>query len=168
VKTRSAALGLLLAVSVLIPDPVHAQRRLVAPAVGAVLGTGAGGYVALSIVALQARRGTYLFNLSDFFGWESAAVLAGGGTGIILGFWDEGRLLNTVAATTAFGLVGTGVGALVGREIWPAPEGKWAGGVIGGGAGILLGAAVGVLLPPDFIKEEDGGIPILIRVPVGG
>ena len=169
-KTRCAVLGVVLALSVITPDPVHAQRRLVAPAVGAVLGTGAGGYVALGVVALRARRGDYLFNLADVFGWQSISVLAGGGTGIILGIWDENRLRNTVVATTALGLVGTGAGALVGRAIWPPPEGKWAGGVIGGGAGVLLGAAVGVLLPPDFIKDDDGdnGIPILIRVPVGG
>ena len=165
---RSAALALLLAVALAVPEPAHAQRKLISAGIGTVLGTGAGGYVALGVIALQARHGTYLFNLQDAFGWESAAVLAGGGTGLALGLWDEGRLLNTVAATTSLGLVGTAIGVVVGHHIWPPPEGKWAGGVIGGGAGILAGAVVGVLLPPDLFKEEDGGIPILIRIPVGG
>lgn len=160
---------LLLALATALPASVGAQNRLVPAAIGGVVGTGAGGYVALSIVALRARRGQYLFNLADAFGWESAAVLAGGGTGVALGIWDPNRLRNTIVATAALGLVGTGVGALVGRELWPPPEGKWAGGVIGGGAGVLLGAAIGVLLPPDLIWKNDTstGIPLLIRIPVG-
>jgi hypothetical protein len=170
VKPKSAALGLLLALTLLRPEPVEAQRRLIAPAIGALLGTGAGGYVALGITALRARNGHYLFVMQDAFGWQSAAVLAGGGTGIILGIWDEDRLRNTVLATTAVGIFGTGVGALVGRTLWPPPEGKWAGGVIGGAAGILIGAAVGTLMPPDFLIKDEAqdGIPVQIRIPVGG
>jgi hypothetical protein len=171
VKPRSAGLGLLLVLSLVQAEPAQSQKRLVAPAIGAVLGTGAGGYVALSITALRARNGKYLFNMEDAFGWQSAAVLAGGGTGIILGFWDQNRLFNTVVSTAALGFVGTGIGAVVGHRLWPPPEGKWAGGVVGGGAGILLGAAIGVLMPRHFIIEEDvaeDGIPILIRIPVGG
>ena len=167
-KGRSAALGLLLVLT-LAPAPAQAQRQIIAPAIGAVLGTGAGGYVALGITALRARRGHYLFGLQDAFGWQSAAVLAGGGTGVVLGIWDENRLRNTVVATAALGIVGTGIGALVGREIWPPPEGKWAGGVIGGAAGVLVGAGIGVLLPPDLWKQDDGqdGVPVSIRIPVG-
>jgi hypothetical protein len=149
--------------------PVHAQRRLIVPAIGTVLGTGAGGYVSVGVVAYRARQGNYLFNLEDAFGWESAAIFAGGGTGLVLGIWDERRLRNTVVATAGLGLVGTVVGAVVGDRIWPPPEGRWAGGVIGGGAGILAGAVIGVLMPPDWLEDDDGeeGVPMMIRIPVG-
>jgi hypothetical protein len=170
VKVRSAALGLLTALAVAAPEPVHAQRQVIAPMIGGVLGVGAGGFVALGITAYRARQGRFLFSMEDAFGWESAAVLAGGTTGIVLGIWDERRLRNTVVATAGLGLVGTGIGALVGRNVWPPPEGKWAGGVIGGGAGILAGAALGVLLPPDWFGGDDStdGVPVTIRIPVGG
>jgi hypothetical protein len=164
-------LGMLLALMLVLPEPASAQNRVIPAAIGAVVGTGAGGYVALGVTALRARRGRYLFGVQDALGWQSAAVLAGGGTGLVLGAWDENRLKNTVAATAALGLVGTGIGALVGHQRWPAPEGKWAGGVIGGAAGVLIGAAVGVLLPPDLIfgskKESSAPIGASIRIPVG-
>jgi hypothetical protein len=51
---------------------------------------------------------------------------------------------------------------------WPPPEGKWAGAVIGGGAGVLAGVVVGVLLPPDLLgSDTNTGIPFLVRIPVG-
>jgi hypothetical protein len=171
VNRKSSALGLLLACALAAPEPVEAQaNKLIAPAIGVLLGTGAGGYVAVGIVAYRARQGRYLYNVQDALGWESAAVLAGGGTGLALGLWDERRLRNTVIASAGLALVGTGIGALVGRRIWPPPEGKWAGGVIGGGVGILLGAASGVLLPPDWLGDDGGGdeVPLAIRIPVGG
>ena len=146
--TFSAALCAVLIAGAVTPPQVHAQRILPA-LVGGVVGMGAGGYVALGVVTLKARNGKYLYVIGDAaFGWESAAVLAGGGTGFALGLWDTERLRNGIYGSIAGGLVGTGVGALVGRRLWPAPEGKWAGGVIGGAAGILVGVAVGSLLRP--------------------
>ncbi len=131
---------------------------------------GAGGYVALGVITLEARRGTYLFGLDDALGWESAAVLAGGGAGVILGAWDQNRLRSTVFGSIAGAVVGTGVGALVGRRIWPPPEGKWAGGVIGGAAGVLVGAGVGMLMPQKWLggeRDADNSVPVAIRIPVG-
>lgn len=159
----------LLALALCAPLPLPAQRILPA-AVGGVIGVGAGGYVAVGVIAVRARRGHYLFAFKDAFGWDSAAILAGGTTGIALGLWDPRRLRNTIVSTAALGLAGTGVGALVGHRRWPPPEGKWAGAVVGGGVGVLAGAAVGVLLPPDFLgtEESKSGLPFLLRIPVGG
>lgn len=161
------SLPLLLVLALAAPAPSAAQSRLVPMAAGGLIGTGAGGYVALGIVTLRARRGQYLFNLADAFGWESAAVLAGGGTGLALGLWDPNRLRNTIVATAALGIAGTGIGALVGRRLWPPPEGKWAGGVIGGAAGVLVGAGVGVLMPRDLLWKDESrtGVPLLVRIP---
>ena len=146
--TISAALCAVLIAGAVTPPQVHAQR-IVPALVGGLVGMGAGGYVALGVVTLKARNGKYLYVIGDAaFGWESAAVLAGGGTGFALGLWDMERLRNGVYGSIAGGLVGTGIGALVGHHIWPAPEGKWAGGVIGGAAGVLVGVGVGALLVP--------------------
>lgn len=157
----------LLAAALAMPAPASAQGRILPGAVGALSGMGAGGYVSVGVVALRARRGHYLFALKDAFGWDSAAVIAGGGTGIVLGIWDPNRLQNTILSTAALGLVGTGIGAAIGHVRWPPPEGKWAGAVIGGGVGVLAGAVVGVLLPSDLLGSEQSetGIPFLLQVP---
>src|SRR3954470_7527446 len=126
---RAGATVLLLVLSLGLASPVRAQNRIVPVAIGALTGMGAGGYVSLGVVAERARRGHYLFILKDAFGWDSAAVLAGGGTGIALGVWDPNRLRNTILSTAGFGLVGTGIGALIGHMRWAPPEGKWAGAV---------------------------------------
>lgn len=171
---RAALLAAVLLVSGILATPARAQQnRIIPAAIGGVLGVGSGGYVALGVIALKARHGEYLFGIEDVLGWESAAVLAGGGYGLALGAVDPDRLRNTVFSVAAGGLIGTGIGVLVGRRKWPPPEGKWAGGVIGGAAGILVGAGVGLLLPTDLLKRNkndalDGGVPLMLRIPVGG
>lgn len=167
--SRAGAYALVCLLSALsAPPPLRAQNKVLPAAIGGLVGTGAGGYVAVGVVAMRARRGHYLFAFKDAFGWDSAAILAGGGTGIALGLWDPKRLRNTVLSTATLGLAGTGIGALIGHRRWPPPEGKWAGAVIGGGIGVLTGAAIGVLLPPDFTGREETktGLPFLLRIPV--
>jgi hypothetical protein len=167
----ATALGLSLCAGSAAPAQAQVAKRLLPAAAGAVLGMGAGGYVALGIVTLKARHGQYLYVIGDAaFGWESAAVLAGSGTGIALGLWDIERLRNGVYGSIAGGLLGTGVGALVGHRIWPAPEGKWAGGVIGGAAGILVGVGVGALFFPRGNDDETApgaASQIAFSIPVG-
>jgi hypothetical protein len=164
---RAGATVLVIALSLGLPSAGRAQNRIAPAAIGALAGMGAGGYVSLGVVTERARRGHYLFILKDAFGWDSAAVLAGGSTGIALGLWDPNRLRNTILATAGLGLVGTGIGAVIGHARWAPPEGKWAGAVIGGGAGVLVGAVVGVLLPPDLLgSDTNTGIPFLVRIPV--
>ena len=150
--------------AILLPRPAHAQEWL-AGAIGGAIGMGAGGYVSLGIVALQARRGSYLYGIDDFLGWESTPVLAGTATGIVLGLWDQDRLRHTVYGSIGGAAVGTVVGAVVGRHLWPPPEGKWAGAVIGGAAGILVGSAVGALWP--VAGGEAQPVSLSIQIPLG-
>ena len=63
--------------------------------------------------------------------------------------------------------MGTAAGALIGRRLWPPPEGKWAGGVIGGAAGILLGAGVGMLWPVDGDGGGEQPVNVMIQLPLG-
>src|SRR5947209_8922819 len=126
---RAGATVLLLVLTLSLPCPGQAQNRILPAAIGALAGMGAGGYVSLGVVTERARRGHYLFILKDAFGWDSAAVLAGGGTGIALGVWDPNRLRNTILSTAGLGLVGTGIGAVSGHARWAAAQGNWAGAV---------------------------------------
>jgi hypothetical protein len=158
-RIRRGILAVALGAS-LLPAPARAQGWLPA-VIGGTLGMGAGGYVSLGIVALEARRGEYIYGVDDVLGWRSVPVLAGAATGVALGLWDQERLRHTVYGTIGGGAVGTAVGLLVGRRLWPPPEGKWAGAVIGGAAGILAGAAVGAFWP-----MEDGGAAAPIGVSV--
>jgi hypothetical protein len=151
--------------AILLPRPAQAQEWL-AGAVGGALGMGAGGYVSLGIVTLQARRGSYLYGIDDFLGWQSTPVIAGTLTGVVLGLWDQRRLRHTVYGSIGGAAVGTVVGAFVGKHKWPPPEGVWAGGVIGGAAGILVGSAVGALWPVDSGGEAQP-VSLSIQLPLG-
>jgi hypothetical protein len=163
-RIRRGILAVALGAS-LLPAPARAQGW-VAGMIGGALGMGAGGYVSLGIVTLEARRGGYIYGIDDVLGWRSIPVLAGTATGVTLGLWNQERLRHTVYGTIGGGALGTAVGALVGRHLWPPPEGKWAGAVVGGAAGILVGAAVGAAWPVD-----DGGDPapiaVSVQIPLG-
>lgn len=159
-------LAAILAAAVLAPAPARGQE-LLAGAVGGAIGLGAGGYVALGIVALKARHGDYLYGVEDVFGWESAAVIGGITTGVVLGLWDQERLRRATYAAAGGAAIGTVVGALVGRRLWSPPEGKWAGGVIGGGAGILIGAGLGALWPVDDGSQPAQPVAFAVSIPLG-
>ena len=147
----------------------RARGQQVLPALaGGAAGLAAGGYVAIGIVSLQARRGEYLYSTDDALGWHASPILIGSGTGFAIGLFDQERLRRTVIGGAIGGILGTGIGTLYGLHKWQPPEGKWAGGVIGGAAGILAGSLVGALWPaPD--EEQDGttGAASGTVVPIG-
>jgi hypothetical protein len=161
---RSAILVVALGAA-LLPARAHGQGWLPA-AIGGVLGMGSGGYVSLGIVTLEARRGEYIYGIDEFLGWRSVPVLAGTATGVILGFWDERRLRHTVYGTIGGGALGTAAGALIGRHLWPPPEGKWAGAVVGGAAGILVGAGLGMVWPVDGDGDPQP-VTMSLSIPLG-
>ena len=57
--------------------------------------------------------------------------------------------------------------ALVGRQLWPPPEGKWAGGVIGGAAGLLAGSLIGLAWPAPDAEEGTPAAASPLSVPQG-
>jgi hypothetical protein len=161
---RSALLVLIALTAPLVPGRAAAQQILPG-LVGGAAGLAAGGYVAIGIVTLQARRGNFLYSTADALGWQATPILVGAGTGAVIGFLDQERLRRTVIGGALGGAVGTGVGVLLGLTRWPPPEGKWAGGVIGGAAGLLVGSLVGVIWPaPDSEPTPEG---TAARVPIG-
>lgn len=155
--------------AILKPGSALAQENRVVPALlGGALGLGVGGYVSIGIWSYKAQEGDYLFAVTDALGWEATPILAGVATGAVVGWLSQERLRRAAYIGIGSGLVGTAVGAVVGNEIWQPPQGRWAGGIIGGGAGLLLGAAIGMFWP---LEDEDGappaGVPLQVRVPVG-
>lgn len=147
---------------------VAAAQKLLPALVGGAAGLAAGAYVSIGIVTLQARRGDYIYSTEEALGWYATPILVGPAVGFTIGLVDKDRLRRTIIGGAAGGALGTGVGALLGLELWDPPEGKWAGGVVGGAAGLLVGAAVGLLWPADSDDPADGavaaGVPIGIRI----
>jgi hypothetical protein len=168
-----AALVLLLLLALEAPTPQRrAEGQEVLPAlVGGAAGLAAGGYVAIGIVTAQARLGRFLYSSEDALGWHATPIIIGPSVGFLIGLLDQERLRRTIIGGGAAAVVGTGVGWLAGRHFWAPPEGKWAGAVIGGAAGLLAGSITGALWPEANDGEGGSGaagpraVPIRIVVP---
>lgn len=169
--------GLLLALGLIVPSPAAAQEpepqsRVLSTGLGAVAGLAGGGYVTLTVIVAESRRGNYVHDIDDVLGWRSAPVLIGTLAGAGLGFYSPERLQGAVVYGAGGLALGALVGLGVGSAIWDPPEGRWAGAAIGAGVGLVLGNAIGVLRPLNLFTEggDDGaqaaGIPVMIRIPL--
>ena len=167
------ALVLLVLLALEAPRPAQkVEAQQVLPAlIGGAAGLAAGGYVAIGIVTAQARRGRFLYSTEDALGWHATPILIGPTIGFLIGLLDEDRLRRTIIGGGAAAVVGTGVGWLAGLHFWTPPEGKWAGAVIGGAAGLLAGSLTGALWPESNDAHGGSGaagsraVPIRIVVP---
>jgi hypothetical protein len=156
---------LVLASAALAPPARPAAAQDVLPAlVGGATGLAAGGYVAIGIVTLQARRGRYLYSSEDALGWHATPILVGPTVGFFIGLFDQERLRRTVIGGVVGGFAGMTAGTVVGQWIWAPPEGRWAGAVIGSAAGLLAGSLIGVVWPA---PEEEEVAPVgPARIPI--
>ena len=116
---------------------IHAVIATLATIGGAVTGF----IVTLALVVAQARTGSYIFGLDDLlaFRWDVLPVPIGA----ILGYRLGRKRPHSVAWATACGagalLLGVVTGALLGGLAWEGEVGRWAGGVIGGAIGLVVG-----------------------------
>jgi hypothetical protein len=169
--SRRVALLLLILLASELPRPTrHAAGQQILPAlVGGAAGLASGGYVAIGLVSYQARRGHYLYSSEDALGWHATPILVGPAVGFLIGLLDQERLRRTIIGGAAAGVVGTGVGWLAGRHYWLPPEGKWAGAVIGGAAGLLAGSIVGALWPTPregtIAGADSPAVPFRVVIP---
>jgi hypothetical protein len=160
------------AVAITLIQPARADAQFVSGAVGAVGGIGAGGYVTLAVVVARAQYGHYLHDAEDLLGWNSVPVLLGAATGTAVGVWSADRMVTGYLYGTGGMLIGGSIGYLVGPLIWKRPEGKWAGGAIGAGAGMAAGYFIGVFMPrkgiaPGFLGNSDkAAIPINVTITI--
>lgn len=137
----------LLCVLLLLPArPAAAQTPLAASAGGAG-GLVAGTVVSIGLVVFNARtERDFIESPADMIGLNGIPVPLGIAAGIALGLDDADRLRHVGGWAGAGLLVGTGVGALIGEAVTEDdPSGKWAGGVMGAAAGVVLGALIGWL-----------------------
>jgi hypothetical protein len=164
---RRVSAALIVMVLVLLPARTAAQEaenRILPAGIGAVMGAGAGGYIALAVIVAEARMGRYVHDMDDVLGWRSLPVVAGGLVGAALGFYDRDRLEGAVL----YGAAGVGAGAAigwgVGNIVSDVPEGRWAGAAIGAGIGMLAGNLYGALNPRNG-GGSAGGLSLSITIP---
>jgi hypothetical protein len=159
----------LLALELLRGTPPASAQQILPALVGGATGFAAGGYVAIGIVTMQARRGRYLYSTEEALGWHAAPVLVGPTVGFLIGLFDQERLRRTVIGGAIGGITATPIGWLVGQAIWLPPEGKWAGAVIGGAAGLLAGSLIGALWPAPAEESapaaESRALPFRVVIP---
>ncbi len=143
---RKSSRTLLLAL-LLLGSSRAAQAQLWTAALGGLAGTLSGGYISLSIVVTRAQFGHYLHEPKEIIGWNSLPVMIGAPVGAALGMWAPDRLGTGFAYGSAATLAGGSAGFLIGWAVSKRPEGKWAGGAIGAGLGMAIGSSLGVFFP---------------------
>jgi hypothetical protein len=160
----------LLALS-LVPRPAEAQR-LARVAVGGSLGVAGGVGVTLAAITFRARfMGEYLHAPGDLIHWQSAPMIGGPAAGVLFGWLGEEELKGSIVGSMGGLVVGAGVGAGLGWVFSNEPESPWAGGVMGGGLGMVAGGLAGGFLAWRS-GGEDGGAPpppvevVLLRIPL--
>lgn len=148
----------------------NVEDRILPVMVGGAAGITGGGYVALSVVVLEARLGRYVHDFNDLFGWRSLPVIAGGAVGGALGAYSPERLKQAILYGFGGMAGGAAVGYGVGLLIWSGPEAKWAGAAIGAGVGLVAGYLTGAITAS---AEDDlgsssakSGVPLMIRIPI--
>lgn len=137
-------------------------QEVVSGLAGGALGLISGGVISMGIVTLEARRGVYLSSVDDVFGWQAAPIPVGLATGLLLGLHDPARGRRALVGALVGGVTGAGLGLFVGGRRWSDPERHWAGGLIGGAAGVLVGAAAGALVSGRSDASE--GVPVQVRL----
>ncbi|NNF26286.1 MAG: hypothetical protein HKN73_03565, partial [Gemmatimonadetes bacterium] len=160
-----APLAAILVAVVIAAEPALEGRRIeaqVLPAVvGGVGGLLAGAYVTTGVFVLKSRATGWVMHSVETLiepAPELLPLVAGPVAGALLGARSSGRL-EAGAAWAGIGLAsGAGLGALAGHLIWNSVEGRWAGGIIGSAAGLLVGSVVGAATH-DEGGPEPPGIP---------
>lgn len=112
-----------------------------------VAGAVVGFVTTLAIVVARARTGSFIFGLHELVAirWETMPILIGMAGGVTLAILHP-RALDRATVRGFIGLfAGAVLGAFLGRLIWGPDEGKWAGGIIFGATGLLIGVAHSLL-----------------------
>ena len=125
--------------------PVNrAGAQILPAAAGGVGGLIAGTIVTTGTVVLEARLGRYIYGLDDLVSLrpELFPIFIGPVAGAVLGARSPSALrragIGGVVGLAGGAAVGAGVGTLLGTT----SEARWAGGIIGGAAGMLAGSII--------------------------
>ena len=146
--------------------PRPAATQDLAAVGGALAGAGAGAWLGVAYITVQARRGNYLDSSEEAFGMAAFPLFTGLAAGLAMGVFAEDRMDEVLLWGTVGWASGIGVGALIGDRVWDDPQRRWAGGVIGGAVGLIVGGVAGLvssLSDGEGIQQPDG-LPLLIRL----
>jgi len=167
--TRYATL--IFALSFVAAIPAERLRAQILPAAaGTVGGFVAGTIVTTGTVVLEARLGHYIYGLDDLVSLrpELLPMALGPVVGGVLGAKSPATL-GRAGTGALVGLAGgAAIGAGVGTIIGSTSEAQWAGGIIGGAAGMLAGAIINGSRRPN--KDDGSAVPLValsIRLPGG-
>jgi tetrahydromethanopterin S-methyltransferase subunit C len=154
------------------PGAQRAHGQVLPIVAGGVGGLAAGGWTTIGTFVARSRMGNYIFQTDDLqaIRLETLPILVFPLAGALLGAHSSRRLTNA-GIGAGLGLVGGGgLGIAVGALVSDTSEARWAGGIIGSAAGLVVGAVVGGLA----VSPEDGAPPgvfapsLSIRIPLGG
>ena len=140
---------LAIAFSTLAADarPAAAQNSFAHGTIGSVGGLIAGTTVTLGLIVANARmERDFIHGPEDMFSLQGVPIPVGLIAGGVLGASDPARAEQVGYYTAAGMALGSGLGAIIGEAMTDDdPSGKWAGGVMGSAAGVLLGILIGSL-----------------------
>ena len=147
-RLRSALVGaVLLALLGGAPRPASAQNTFLTGSAGSVGGLVAGTTVTLGLIVANARlERDFIHGFDDLISLQGLPVPVGIIAGGVLGAHDPERAERVGLLSGAGLVVGSSLGALIGEAMTrDDPSGKWAGGVMGAAAGVVIGAFLGTL-----------------------
>jgi hypothetical protein len=138
---RTRLLTFFLLAVLLVPGlPQTAAAQIARAATGAGIGAAGGVVITVSIVVARARwQGEYLESIDDLIHWQSAPMLLTPAVGVAFGLAGTEPLVASIVGSASGMLLGAAVGAGLGWVSSSSPEWPWAGGVIGAGAGMVIG-----------------------------
>jgi len=132
---------------------------------GGVLGAATGSWMSIAYITAKARAGDPLNSSEEGIRVVSVPLLAGFTTGMAVGIFAEENLGSTMLWGSVGWVTGIGVGSLLGGHIWDDPSARWAGGVLGGAVGLLIGGTAGYLTASTDLNSADNpGMPLMVRV----
>ena len=127
--------------------PVRAQGSFAQGSIGATGGLVAGTAVSIGLIVANARmERDFIHGPEDIMSLQGVPIPVGLIAGGVLGASDPVRA-ERIGYFTAGGMaLGSSLGALIGELMTDDdPSGKWAGFVMGGAAGVVLGILAGSL-----------------------
>ncbi len=158
VRRGALAAAAVFAAALPAPEPCEGQWGRVAATVGGAAGGAvAGVYLTTAVYVTKARTGSFLYSMHDLVGprWETFPIVAAPVAGAVLGATSPERLGGAAVWGLAGFAAGAGLGYALGSWLGDSPEEKWAGGIIGSGAGLLAGMVFGAIRAGDTSEGEE-------------
>ena len=164
-KRRVLLATLVLLCTVELVTPVAATSQDWSLIGGGILGAATGSWMTAAFITARARAGDPLDTSEEAITVAAAPMLAGFATGVAIGALAEDRLGGTALWGSVGWATGIGIGALLGRHLWDDPSATWAGGILGGAVGLLVGGTVGyVRSGKEPNPAPGGGVPLVVRI----